>query len=90
LRKLHPKLRMIRNGDREVNVHRAEYACALCVTGKSLAKQLKKVPTERTELKPTTSHEREEKQRTIPEPEKSSADISAHVFIHTRHAGSPR
>lgn len=86
LRKLHPKLRMIRNGSSEVNALRAEQASALCITSEAL---MKKIPLERTDTESEARPLRRKRvviqtQRIIPR------DISVNVFIQTRDAGSKR
>jgi subtilisin family serine protease len=86
LRKLQPKLRMIRNGSTEVNTLRAEQASPLFVTNKKL---LKDTPLERTAIESAARPARPVRVA-IPKQAAIPKQVSANVFLLTRDAGSRR
>jgi subtilisin family serine protease len=87
LRKLQPKLRMIRNGSSEVNTLRAEQASPLFVTDKKLLKAAPDLC--RTDVESEARPEKIPKVK-IPRQAEIPAGVSANVFIVTRDASSHR
>jgi subtilisin family serine protease len=86
--KLHPKLRVFANGDREVNAIRAEQCSSIAVTTKKLLAEVPQMcsdlatPVARGDLPKATATPRTLK--VVPR------DIAASVFIHTRSSEDGR
>jgi subtilisin family serine protease len=81
LKKLHPKLRMIADGDTSVNVVRAERCAALTVTNPSVAKQIS--PLRGVAANPVALSDLAKKPKTPPL-KGITAAVTTNVFVYLR------
>ena len=87
LKKLHPKLRMVTDGDATVNILRCERAAALAVESPASLKNIKEYRT--AETVPQSIDDLKKKPRQPPALKRVTGAVRANVFVYMRDAEVP-